>query len=326
MKKVLVVQPLLPTAIRLLEDRSDIDWEVVTDCSPGNLTKKMEGASGITVRDTPLPVESLRAAPDLKVVSRHGVGYDNVPVDYCSSRGIAVAIAGEANSVSVAEHALYLMLAAARAGIVVDSEMRKGNFGIRSEVIGLELKGRTLLVVGCGRIGRNLIKRAQAFGLRTIIFDPYVKDSPPGAEIVPSLDIGLSQADVVSLHIPLTPATKNILGPREIDLLPDGAIVVNTGRGGLLDEEALLNGIQSGKLHGAGLDTFEHEPLPKDSPLLIEQKIVLSPHSAALTDRSLDAMGKISVQNALDGIDGCLNPDFVVNWSEISDVHGGNQI
>ncbi|MDE0303496.1 MAG: hydroxyacid dehydrogenase [Albidovulum sp.] len=314
MNKLLVVEPLMSDSMKLLEDRPDIAWELVEDASPEALKGPISDAVAITVRISPLTPEILDAAKSLRAISRHGVGYDNIPVEYCTERGIAVTVVGDANSSSVAEHTIYLMLAASRAGIELDGAVRNGRFGDRSKLIGRDLRGRTLLIVGYGRIGRRLARLAEAFGLRILVFDPYVEKLEAHAgELVPSLDDGLMKADILSLHIPLTEDTANLIGERELGLLREGSIVVNASRGGLIDENALLRAIRSSHIQGAGLDVFEREPLPADSPLVREKRVVLSPHSASLTSECLDAMGRVTLQNAIDAIDGKLNPKFVVN-------------
>ena len=314
MKKLLVVEPLLTESLKLLDTRPDIAWEVITDTSPDALKKVLSDADAITLRTARMTSEILDSAKSLRAISRHGVGYDNIPVEYCTERGIAVTVVGDANSSSVAEHTIYLMLAASRFGILIDEAVRVGKFQDRSKLIGRDLCGRTLLIVGYGRIGKRLAKLADAFGLRIIVFDPYVENLDGQAgELAPSLEYALKQADILSLHIPLTEDTRNFIGKRELGLLRQGSIVVNASRGGVLDENALIEAIRSGHVHGAGLDVFEREPLPEDSPLVHEKRIILSPHSASLTTECLEAMGRVTVQNAIDAIDGRLNPKFVVN-------------
>ncbi|MCY4463311.1 MAG: hydroxyacid dehydrogenase [Albidovulum sp.] len=314
MKKLLIVEPLMSESMKLLDDRPDIAWELVEDASPESLKGPISDADAITVRIAPLTPEILDAAKSLRAISRHGVGYDNIPVDYCTNRRIAVTVVGDANSSSVAEHAMYLMLAASRAGVEIDEAVRGGRFADRSKLIGRDLRGRTLLIVGYGRIGRRLARLAEAFGLRIVVFDPYVEELEGHAgELVPSLDDGLKIADILSLHVPLNADTENLIGERELGLLREESIVVNASRGGLIDENALLAAIRSGHTRGAGLDVFESEPLPADSPLVHEKRIILSPHSASLTRECLEAMGRVTLQNAIDAIDGNLNPKFVVN-------------
>jgi D-3-phosphoglycerate dehydrogenase len=273
-------------------------------------------ADAIAVRTAVITKRVLDAAPRLKVISRHGVGYDNIPVSECTARGIAVTVVGGVNAISVAEHTWFLILAAARSGVELDAGTRRGDFGIRELVTGIELNGRTLLIVGFGRIGKQVAARARAFGMNILVFDPYLHGDPPqDVCVVASLERALPEADVVTLHAPLTDETRLVLGAHELSLLPKGAIVINASRGGLIDEAALLTAVKSRHLHGAGLDTFEMEPLSADSPLLSEPRIVLSPHAAAMTETSLAAMSVMTAKNVLAGLDGTLDPELVVNRS-----------
>ncbi len=321
MKKILVVQPLRPEALRLFEGRSDVRFEVVTDFSLENLLRHIGDADALTIRDAPLPVAALEAAPQLKVVSRHGVGYDNIPIDYCTARGLPVTVVGSVNAVSVAEQTMFLMLAAARLGVSLDAAVRSGDFGARSRLIGLELRGRRLLIIGFGRIGHEVAERARAFGLQILVFDPFAKRTPEaGVVFVDTLNEGLAQADILSLHLPLDTGTRNLIGAREMALMPKNGIVLNTARGGIVDETALAAALNAGHLWAAGLDTFATEPLPPESPLLTNARTVLSPHSAALTDASLIAMGVMTARNALAGLDETLDPALVVNSSVLTEV------
>ena len=312
---VLVVQPLHAEAIARLDARNDVEYTVLTDCSEPSLLAHVDRADAMTIRDAPLPRSVVAAGRRLKVISRHGVGHDNIPIDECTRAGIPVTVVGPVNSISVAEQTMLLMLAAARATIALDDAVRHGDFDVRGRVTGVELHGRTLLLVGYGRIGREVARRAAAFGMRVCVFDPYVTSTDDPVELIEELDVALAGADVTSLHVPLTQETRVIIGERELALMPRGAIVVNASRGGLVDEQALVAGVRSGHLHGAGLDTFEREPLPADSPLAAERRIVLSPHTAALTEQALVAMGLAAVANAMAGLDGTLDPELVVNPS-----------
>lgn len=314
MKKLLIIQPVHDKAMEVLKDRPDIAAELVMDDSEENLLRHIADADAMTVRMTELSERLLSAAPRLKVISRHGVGYDNIPVDFCTSRGIPVTLVGPVNSISVAEHTLFLMLSVARLGVEMDSAVREGRFSARGKVRYVELYGKTLLVIGYGNIGRRVAERAKAIGLNICVYDPHLTGSlDDGMTLIEDLDDGLRRADVVTLHVPLTAETKGMIGARELSQLPPKAIVLNASRGGLLDEAALLEAVRSGALHGAGLDTFEQEPLPGDSPLIGEKRIVLSPHSASLTEDTLIAMGMKTIENALAGIDGTLDPNLVVN-------------
>jgi D-3-phosphoglycerate dehydrogenase / 2-oxoglutarate reductase len=319
--KILVIQSLRPEALNIFDARKDLSYELVTDCSEQNLLARVGDADAITIRTAVITERVLDAAPRLKVISRHGVGYDNIPVEKCTKRGIPVTIVGAVNSVSVAEHTIFLMLAAARAGIELDTATRCGDFGIRNRVTGIELSGLNLLIVGFGRIGKQVAARARAFGMNILVFDPYLpSDLPKDIRVFTSLESALPEANVITLHTPLTDQTKGMLGTHELSLLPRGAIVVNASRGGVVDEAALLMAVKSQHLHGAGLDTFDLEPLPADSPLCSEPRIVLSPHTAAMTETSLAAMSMMTAKNALAGLDGKLDPELVVNPAVLNTI------
>jgi len=315
-RRVLVVQPLHPTAIAMLDARPDVEYAVVTDLSEQNLLAHAADIDAMTLRDGHLPPSVVEAAPRLKVISRHGVGYDNVPVAICTARGIPVTLTVAANVISVAEHTMMLLLAAARAAVELDTSVRDGDFAVRSRVRGVELRGRTLVLVGYGRIGREVAVRAAAFGMRVCVVDPYLAPNPPdGVEVIADLGSALPRADVLSLHTPLTDETRGMIGAAELATMPEGAILVNAGRGGVVDEDALLAAVRSGHLHGAGLDVFAQEPLPDDSPLLAERRIVITPHAAALTEGSMIAMGRDTIENVFAALDGTLDPSVVVNPS-----------
>ena len=321
MKKILVIQSLRPEALKIFDARKDLSYELVTDFSEENLLTRVADADAITVRTAVITKRMLGEASRLKVISRHGVGYDNIPLDECTKRGIPVTIVGSVNAVSVAEQTLFLMLAAARAGIELDAATRRGDFGIRNRVTGIELNGRNLLIIGFGRIGKQVAARARAFGMNILVFDPYLKgDIPKDIRVFASLKTALLEANVVTFHTPLTDETRGMLGARELSLLPEGAIVINASRGGLVDEVALLAAVKSGHLHGAGLDTFDLEPPPPESPLFSEPRIVLSPHTAAMTETSLAAMSMVTAKNALAGLDGTLDPELVVNRAVLTNT------
>lgn len=211
-------------------------------------------------------------------------------------------------------HTLYLILAAARQGVLLDAAVRDGDFAARGRSTAAELQGKTLLLIGFGRIGREVASRAVGLGMKLRVFDPFCRDAARfPVDFVESLEDGLASADAASLHVPLNDQTRHILGARELALLPPRAIVVNAGRGGLLDEEALVDAVANGRLHGAALNTFDREPLSVDSALVGEPRIVLSPHSAALSEEALIGMGVKTVENLLAVLDGRSNVDLVVH-------------
>ena len=318
-KKVLVVQRIAQQALDLLSERDDVSFEVLTDTSAAAIAARVGDVDAITIRDAPLPAEALAGARNLKIVSRHGVGYDNVPVSACSERGIPVTIIGDVNAVAVAEHTMFLMLAVAKNGARFDRAVRTGDFGIRSRLTSTELRGKTLLLVGYGRIGQEFASRARPFGLSVTAFDPFVDKSRfPDVVFFDTLAAALAQADVVSLHVPLGERTRNLIDAAALARMKAGSILLNAARGGIIDETALIAALDAGHLRGAGLDVYAHEPLPADDPLLTREDVVLSPHCAALTAECLVEMGKATVRNVLAAFDGTLDPALVVNRSSLA--------
>ena len=268
MKRILIVQPVRPEATALLDARPDVAYEIVTDFSEENLLRHAPPADALVIRNAPLPVAVLDAAPRLKVVSRHGVGYDNIPIDYCTKRRLPVTVVGDVNAVSVAEQTFFLILAVAKHGLRLDRAVRTGDFVARNRLPAAELRGRTLLVIGFGRVGREVASRGVAFGMEVVVHDPLAdRGRHPGTRFSDDLRQALASADVVTLHVPLAPDTLHMIGPGELAAMRQGAILINTARGGIVDEAALVASLDSGHLMGAGLDTFEEEPLPPTHPL-----------------------------------------------------------
>jgi len=262
-----------------------------------------------------LPAEALAEARNLKIISRHGVGYDNVPVAFCTERNVPVTIIGDVNAVSVAEHTLFLMLAVAKNSAFFDRAVRTGDFSVRSRKTTVELRGKTLLLVGYGRICQEFAAFARPLGLSITAFDPFVERACfPNVQFFDTLHEALAQADVVSLHVPLGEKTRNLIDALALASMKAGPILLNAARGGIVDEASLILSLEAGYLHGAGLDVFACEPLPADDPLLAREDIVFSPHCAALTAECLVDMGKATVRNVLAAFDGTLDPTLVV-WS-----------
>ncbi|WP_195180077.1 hydroxyacid dehydrogenase [Mesorhizobium sp. INR15] len=317
-KKVLVIQQIAQPALDLFSARDDVTFEVLTDTSADAIAARVGDVDAITIRDAPLPATALAGARNLKVISRHGVGYDNIPVAFCSERGIPVTIIGDVNAVSVAEHTLFLMLAVAKNGARFDRAVRAGDFGIRTRLATVELRGKALLLVGYGRIGQEFATRARPFGMSITAYDPFVeRDRFPDVLFFDSLQEALSKADVVSLHVPLGEKTRNLIDADALTQMKPGSILLNAARGGIVHEPSLIAALDAGHLHGAGLDVFAREPLPAGDPLLAREDIVFSPHCAALTSECLVEMGKATVRNVLAAFDGSLDTALVVNRSSL---------
>jgi D-3-phosphoglycerate dehydrogenase len=284
--------------------------------SRGELLAAMTDTAAILVRTQRIDAAVIAAAAGLRVVSRHGVGYDNVDVAALTARGIPLAIAATANMVAVAEHTLWMMLELTKRGRELDGMTRSGDWGARARPLSVELAGRTLLIVGFGRIGSRVAARARAFDMRVLVLDPYgpaERIRAAGCEPVPDLAPALAAADIVSLHCPLTPATRRMLDDGALAALRPHAIVVNTARGGLIDEAALADALRDGRLAGAGIDVFETEPAPRDHPLLGLPRALVSPHSAGVTCEAAARMAIESAENVVAALDGRLDPAVVVN-------------
>jgi len=251
----------------------------------------------------------------LKVVSRHGVGYDSVDVAALDARGIALTILGDVNSISVAEHAIMLLLAAAKRARKADSAVRgEGQWDWRNKLEQQEISGKRLLILGYGRSGRYLARMATGFGMEIMAFDPYLeKVGWPKGEVQPVSDLGaaLGWADYISVHVPKS--DKPMIGAEEIALMKRGVILVNTARGGVVCETALAEALESGQIGAAGLDVFEDEPPRPASRLLAYDSVVLSPHIAGLTAECSERMAVGAIGNAIDYLNGSIDPALVVN-------------
>lgn len=315
-KKVLILGALHPDGMRLFEGRGDVEFEVLTDVSEENILRHMAGVNGIGVRVAKITRRIVEASDGLQVVSRHGVGYDAVDIEACTERGVRLTIAPRANAPSVAEQAMMFLLALAKQVHVFDPLVRTANWARRAEVHPFDLDGRTLLVIGLGRIGSRLVKRALAFDMRVLGYDPYITPAAiraMGAEPVADFRAALGDVDAVSVHCPRNPETIGMIGAAELAALRPGALVVNCARGGLIDEAAIVAAVRSGQVAGAGFDVFDAEPPAPDHPFFTEPRILLTPHSAGMSLEATKRSAVQTVENILATFDGTLDPAVVVN-------------
>jgi D-3-phosphoglycerate dehydrogenase len=289
--RVLVTEPLSAQGLELL--RRDFGVDERTDLAGGGLAAEIEPYDALVIRSaTQVGAEVLEAAANLKVVARAGIGLDNVDVDAATRRGVMVVNAPQSNVISAAEHAMALMLAQARNIPQASEALRRGAWE-RSRWEGVELAGKTVGLVGLGRVGSLVAHRAAGFGMRVIAFDPYVsgdRAKEMGVDAMPSLEALLVQADFVSIHLPRTPETEGLIGEHELALMKPGARLINTARGGIVDEEALAKAIEGGHLGGAALDVFAVEPTTQ-SPLFGLAQVVVTPHLGASTKEAQDKAG-----------------------------------
>ena len=289
--RVLVTEPLSERGLALL--REDFQVDVRPEVATDGLRSAIAPYDALIVRSqTRVDASVLEAADNLKVVARAGIGLDNVDVEACTRKGVLVVNAPQSNIVSAAEHTIGLLLAQAR-NIPAANQTLKGGEWARERYQGVELAGKTLGVVGIGRVGAMVAQRALAFGMRVIAFDPYVsrdRAREMGVELMPTLEALLVQSDFVSIHLPRTPETERLIGERELSLMKEGARIINTARGGILDEDALVKALKDRRVAGAALDVFTDEPTTA-SDLFQFEEVVVTPHLGASTVEAQDKAG-----------------------------------
>lgn len=323
-KKLLFIRSVREEGMQLARVRADVEV-VVTDHTEGaGLEAAIADAHGVVVRAAVISRSVIDAAKQLEVVSRHGVGYDAVDVAALTERGIPLTITPGANAVSVAEHTLFQMLALAKQWQTHDTGVREGRFeALRGTMLATDLQGKTLLILGFGRIGSQVAPRALAFGMRVLVCDPFIDDAvieSAGCTPVADFREHLAQADVVTVHTPLTDQTRGLLGAAEMAAMKPSALVLNTARGGIVDEDALAEALNERRLAGAGVDVFDCEPASPDTghPLFHCDNVIFSPHCAGVSVEAGVRMATMSVSNVLDCFDGKLSPDVVVNREVLS--------
>lgn len=274
-----------------------------------------EAIDGVISRTVELSAAAIESCPTLRVITKHGVGVGNIDVAAATARGIPVFTTPGANAQSVAELTIALMFSAARRVTWMDAEIRQGRWSRAQN--GRQLAGATLGLVGAGQIGQRVARIASATGMRVLAFDPgFGPTSPiPDLTMVRTLEELLGQADVLSLHVPLSDRTRGLIGAEQLAQLPTDAIVLNTARGEIIDEPALVGALRSGHLFAAGLDTTWTEPMEQRNPLLTCPNVVVTPHVGGSTPAALEAMALAAAQNVLGYLDGvlpdarsCVNP------------------
>lgn len=277
-------------------------YEVVRNTTGGILEKDamkemLADCVGVIVGVDPMDAEVLASAPKLRAIAKYGVGVDNIDMDYCKEHGIKVSRTVGANSEAVADYAMALMLAVARKVPEIDRKCRKLNWG---KITTRDVSHATLGLFGLGAIGRHVAERAQGFGMKVIAYDPYWPEEfarEHGIERADAETI-FKNADFISLHLPLMPDTEGFVGEKELSWMKKDAILINTARGGLVDEKALLKALKEGRIYGAGLDAFAHEP-PEDDDWFELDNVVLGSHCAASTRGATQNMGRMATENLL---------------------------
>jgi len=321
-KKILLPNNLARAGWDVLQGRDDIEAaEFSNTIKPEELRAILGDVVGIALSATPFSAAELDAAPKLEVVARVGVGYDAVEVPALTRRRVPLFVSGTANSVSVAENAMFLMLTLAKRGATMNALVREGRWWDKFDDVPVELWQKTVLVVGFGRIGTRTAKRCLGMEMSVLIYDPYVSADAiraAGCEPVSDLDAALARADFVTLHCPKTKETLGIINAARLARMKRTAYLLNTARGGIIDEAALEAALKAGQIAGAGIDVFAREPAAVDHPLLKLPNVVVAPHVAGVTIESRDRMAVTTVRNILSMLDGKPIRENVINKEVLS--------
>jgi D-3-phosphoglycerate dehydrogenase len=316
MKKILVIQPIHEAGIKLLESNPNYEFEVVENVDPEFLKSKIKDCDGASIRTAKLTSDVIEAAKNLKIISRHGVGYDNIDLESSKKNNLTLAITATANAVAVAEHVMFMLLNISKKKNMYDDTVKNGKFSDRNKLPKtVELWSKNILIAGFGRIGQALIKRCLGFEMKVFVYDPFVsKDviEKLGGIKVENMEDTCKDMDAISLHIPLNDKTKNIINYDLLKTMKNNCIIINAARGGIVNETDLDRALKEELIFGAGLDVFETEPPESSNPLLQNDKVFLSPHTAAFTEECMTRMGKETVQNIIDFFDEKLEKSKIV--------------
>ena len=316
MPHVICPQLIHPDAQTLIRATPGFTLEILPDRSAATLAARLPEADALILRTILVDQAFLANCPKLRILARHGVGYDIIDVPALTARGIPLTITPEANAVSVAEHALMLMLACMRKLRGYDANIRDCVWGGQPALPSFELAGKTVLVLGFGRIGTRVARLCKAFDMRVLVRDPYMPKGTirgAGHEPVDDISAAFTEADIVTLHCPSNAETRGMVDAAFLRGMKRGAVLVNTARGTLVDETALASALQDGQLSAAGLDVFEEEPIEEAIPLFDAPNLVMTPHVAASTQEGLRRMALESAAAVIGFFEGKLDPDVVVN-------------
>jgi D-3-phosphoglycerate dehydrogenase / 2-oxoglutarate reductase len=310
-KKIFVTQTMSSGARALLNQRDDVELvefpNMISATDFEAMLKQHAPVHGVALGATRFGEPELEASGDMKVVTRIGVGYDAVDVPALSKRKVPLMVAGTANSPSVAEQALFMMLTLAKRAQEMHAMVKEGTWASRLGALPFDLYGKTVLIIGFGRIGTRIAKRCQAMEMNVLVYDPYQPASEitaAGCEAVSNLEAALPRADFVTIHCPKTPETVGFFDAAKLKLMKPTAYLINTARGGIVDEKALYEALVSRKIAGAGLDVFEIEPPPVGQPLHALPNVIMAPHVAGVTVEAVSRMSEQTARNILSVLDG----------------------
>ena len=312
MPKIAIVDKIHQDGINLLKKNPKFECEIIEDISKKNLISKLPAFDGITLRRGKIDSDILEKCKKLKVISRHGVGFDNVDTKFLKKNNIKLLVTATTTSTSPAEHIMFMMLSISKGINFFDKAVREGQFEsvMHMKHNSFELSSKKVLIIGFGRIGKKLIKRCLGFDMKVYAYDPYVEKKVIesfGGIKVENLSDGLKEADVISLSVPLTDETQNMITLDKMKMMRKNAIIINTSRGGIVNEKDLNEALEKKIIFGAGLDVFEKEPPDDKNPLLKNKRVMLSPHAATFTQECLSKMSVETVQNIIDFFEGKLD-------------------
>ncbi len=316
-KKLLLPTTMAKAGWAIVEARDDVEGVPYQTTMPKPVFHGLlEDVAGVALGVQPFSDPELDAGPELEVVARIGVGYDAVDVPALSRRKIPLMIGGTSNSVSVAEAGVFLLMSLARRGAAMDAMVKEGRWQDRYSNMPVDLYGKTTLIIGFGKIGTRSAKRLAAMEMHVLVYDPYLYSETirgMGYEPVADLDEAVARADFITIHCPKTPETVGMFNAARLARMKRSAFIVNTARGGIIDEAALYDALSQNRIAGAALDVFDQEPTPKDNPLLRLNNFIAAPHVAGVTREAVDRMAIVTVQNLLSVLDGKPIRDNVVN-------------
>ncbi len=317
MHKIGIVDKIHQDGINLLKNNPKFECELIEDVSKKNLISKLPFFDGITLRRGKIDSEILEKCKKLKVISRHGVGYDNVDTNYLKKNNISLLVTGTAGSTSPTEHIMFMILNISKGKDLYDQSVRNKKFEsiMHMNHETFELLNKKILIVGFGRIGRKLIKRCLGFEMKVYVYDPFVDKKTIesfGGKKIDNIDNGLKEVDILSLSVPLNKETHNMINLEKMKMMKKTSIIINISRGGIVNEKDLNESLNNGTIHGAGLDVFENEPPNNDNPLLKNKKVLLSPHAATFTKECLSGMAIQTTQNIIDFFDKKIDKSMIV--------------
>ena len=314
-----IVDTMNEKGINLLKNNNKFTYEIVTDLSKENLISKIPKFDGITLRRGKIDSDIIDKATKLKVIARHGVGYDNVDILALKKKNIKLLVTHNTTSTSPAEHAMFMIINIYKGRDMFDKIVKEGNFHKALYMKfdeNFELFNKKILIVGFGRIGKKLIKKCLGFDMKAYVYDPFIDINiitSLGGIPVTSLDEGLRECDVVSLSLPYNQNTKNLINYEKFSMMKKNAIFINISRGGIVNEIDLDKALNEKLISFAGIDVFEKEPPEPNNPLLKNPRVLLSPHAATFTKECLEDMSVETVQNVIDFFENKLDPIKVVN-------------